>query len=123
MLSDCEIEGSRIGVLIPKYVTAPATKGNLTVIVTSTGAVQPTNEVDVSGELSGTIRKVLADYNDKVKVGQPLAGLDTDNLKATVESSRAKLAATKARTKEAEATVIEKNSIMSASALWKVLSH
>jgi HlyD family secretion protein len=42
-------------------VTAPATKGNLTVIVTSTGSEQPTNEVDVSGELSGTIRKVLAD--------------------------------------------------------------
>jgi len=91
-----------------QYVTAPVTKGNLTVIVTSTGSVQPTNVVDVSSELSGTIRKVLVDYNDKVKVGQSLAELDTDKLKATVESSRAKLAASKARIKVAEATVIEK---------------
>lgn len=91
-----------------RFVTAPATKGDLTVIVTSTGSVQPTNEVDVSSELSGTIRKVLVDYNAKVKVGQPLAELDTDKLKASAESARAKLAATKARITDAEATVIEK---------------
>lgn len=91
-----------------QYVTAPATKGNLTVIVTATGSVQPTNKVDVSSELSGTIRKVLADYNDNVKVGQRLAELDTDKLTASVESSRAKLAATKARIMDAEATVVEK---------------
>ena len=52
-----------------QYVTAHATKGNLTVIVTATGSVQPTNKVDVSSELSGTIRNVLADYNDNVKIG------------------------------------------------------
>lgn len=91
-----------------QYVTAPATKGSLTVIVTATGSVQPTNEVDVSSELSGTIRKVLADYNDNVKVGQQLAELDTDKLTASVESSRAKLTATKARIMDAEATVVEK---------------
>lgn len=91
-----------------RFITAPATKGDLTVIVTSTGSVQPTNEVDVSSELSGTIRSVLVDYNAKVKVGQPLAKLDTDKLQAAAESSRAKLVATKARIKDAEATVIEK---------------
>lgn len=91
-----------------RYVSEPATVKNLTVIVTATGTVQPTNKVDISSELSGTIRKVLVDYNSRVKVGQVLAELDTDKLKATVESSRAKLAASKARVKDAEATLVEK---------------
>jgi HlyD family secretion protein len=90
------------------YATDPATRGALTVIVTATGSVQPTNQVDVSSELSGIIRHVLVDYNSPVKVGQVLAQLDTDKLAATVDSSRAKLAAAKAKVGEAEATVAEK---------------
>lgn len=90
------------------YLTAPAARGDLSVLVTATGSVQPTNEVDVSSELSGTIRSVLVDYNSPVKAGQALAELDTDKLKATVESSRAKLAAARARVKDAEATLEEK---------------
>ena len=90
------------------FVTQPATRGNLTVLVTATGSVQPTNKVDVSSELSGVVRKVLVDYNSTVKVGDALAELDTDKLKATVESSRAKLLSAKAKVTEAEATLEEK---------------
>jgi len=90
------------------YVTEAATRGALTVVVTATGSIQPTNEVDVSSELSGIVRTVLVDYNSSVKVGQTLAELDTDKLQATVDSSRAKLAAAKAKLAEAEATVVEK---------------
>lgn len=91
-----------------RYFTEDATKGDLTVIVTATGSVQPINEVDVSSELSGTVRRVLVDYNSKVKAGEPLAELDTDKLKATVDSSRAKVAAAKARIADTEATRHEK---------------
>ena len=91
-----------------RYVTEPATRGNLTVIVTATGSVQPTNKVDVSSELSGTVRKVLVDYNSPVKAGQLLATLDTDKLVASLNSSRAKLAAAQAKAAEAEVTVGEK---------------
>jgi len=90
------------------YRTDPVTRGSLSVLVTATGSVQPTNQVDVSSELSGIVRKVLVDYNSPVKVGQVLAELDTDKLKATVESSRAKLNAAKAKVAETEATVAEK---------------
>ena len=90
-----------------QYITQPASRGDLTVMVTATGSVQPTNQVDISSELSGTIRKVLVDYNDKVKIGQVLAELDTDKLKALVASSRAKLAAANAKVKSAEATRAE----------------
>ena len=91
-----------------QYLTDPVTRGALTVIVTATGSVQPTNQVDVSSELSGIVRSVHVDYNSPVKIGQVLAELDTDKLKATVDSSRAKLAAAKAKVAEAEATVAEK---------------
>jgi HlyD family secretion protein len=91
-----------------RYVTESVAQGDLTVTVTATGTVQPTNEVEVSSELSGIIRNVLVDYNSKVNIGQILAELDTDKLKATVDSSQAKLTATKARVHEAEATVVEK---------------
>ncbi len=90
-----------------RYLTEPATRGDLTVTVTATGTVQPTNTVDVSSELSGVIRKVLVDYNDQVKVGQPLAELDTDKLKAEVDHARATLNAASAKVKEAQATVEE----------------
>jgi HlyD family secretion protein len=90
------------------YVTEPVVRGNLTVIVTATGSVQPTNHVDISSELSGTMRRVHVDYNSLVKVGQVLAELDTDKLVATVESSRARVAAAKAKVEEARATSIEK---------------
>ena len=70
--------------------------------------MQPTNQVDVSSELSGTVRSVFVDYNSPVKVGQVLAELDTDKLKATLSSSRARLASVKAKVLDAEATLVEK---------------
>ena len=91
-----------------RYILEPASRGDLTVLVTATGSVQPTNKVDVSSELSGTVRKVYVDFNSEVKIGQILADLDTDKLVATVESSRARLAATRAKVEEAEATRVEK---------------
>ena len=96
--------GSNSGI---NYVTEPVTRGDLTVTVNATGTVQPTNEVEVSSELSGIVRTVLVDYNSKVTIGQTLAELDTDKLKSTVDSSQAKLAAAKAKVSEAEATVVE----------------
>jgi len=95
-----------------RYITETVTRGDLTILVTATGSVQPTNTVDVSSELSGTIRKVLVDYNDRVKVGQVLAELDTDKLKASVESARARLLAARAKIKDAEATAMEKKLLL-----------
>jgi HlyD family secretion protein len=38
-----------------QYKTEPVRKGDLTVIVTATGTLKPTNSVDVGSELSGTV--------------------------------------------------------------------
>ncbi len=91
-----------------RYVSEAAVRGDLTVIVTATGSVQPTNQVDISSELSGTVRKVNVDFNSEVKIGQVLAELDTEKLVATVESSRARLTAAEAKVEEVEATRLEK---------------
>ncbi len=87
-----------------QFKTQETTKGNLVVTVTATGSLEPTNQVDVGSELSGIIRTVEVDYNDRVKVGQILAGLDTSKLEAQVLQSKAALASAKANVLQAEAT-------------------
>ncbi|MDD3576086.1 MAG: efflux RND transporter periplasmic adaptor subunit [Halothiobacillus sp.] len=94
----------------PQYVTQPVQRGDLTVEVTATGTLAPTNQVDVGIEVSGTIKEVLVDYNDKVKVGQPLALLDPTKLEAQLRQSTAALDAARARVQQAEATVQESKS-------------
>jgi HlyD family secretion protein len=90
-----------------QYQTAPITRGDLTVIVTATGTVQPVNQVDVGTEISGTIKTVEVDYNDRVRVGQVLARIDTDKLQAQVLQSESTLESAEARLIEAQATVAE----------------
>lgn len=93
-----------------QYTTDPARMSDISVIVTATGSVEPTNKVDVSSELSGIIRTVNVDYNSKVKKGDVLARLDTDTIEAQMESSRAKVTAAEAGVGEAEATLEDSKS-------------
>ncbi len=90
-----------------QYQTQKVQRGDLTVTVTATGTLEPTNQVDVGSELSGIIKTVEVDYNNRVKVGQILARLDTDKLKAKVLQSKAALESTRAKVLEAQATVKE----------------
>ena len=89
------------------YKTEEVKRGNLTVIVTATGTLKPTNSVDVGCELSGTVKSVEVDYNGTVKVGQVLAKLDTTKLEATLTQSRAALEAAQAKVLQTQATVAE----------------
>ncbi|MHC1727107.1 MAG: efflux RND transporter periplasmic adaptor subunit [Syntrophobacteraceae bacterium] len=95
------------------YKTQEAQRGDLTVIVTATGTLQATNEVDVSTELSGIIKTIEVDYNSKVKVGQVLAKLDTLKLEAQVTQSKAALESAKAKVLQTQATVRETRSKLS----------
>lgn len=85
------------------YQTQPAKRGDLSVIVTATGSLQPTDQVEISSELSGTVRKVNVTYNSPVKAGEVLAELDTNKLQTDVQSARAKLASAKANVIKANA--------------------
>ncbi len=90
-----------------RYLTEPAKRGALTEVVTATGTVEPTNQVEISSELSGTVKEVLVDYNDQVTEGQVLAVLDTDKLEADVAHARATLAMRNAQVQDADATLAE----------------
>ena len=89
------------------YQTEKVRHGDLVVTVSATGTLSPVNEVEVGIEVSGTIEKVYADYNDRVKVGQVLANLDTRRLEAQAEQSKSALEATRAKVLQAEATLKE----------------
>lgn len=91
----------------PQYLTEEAVRGNLTVTVSATGNLQPTNQVDVGSELSGTVESVLVDDNDRVQKGQLLARLDLSKLNDQVAKSEAALASADAQVDQMRATVEE----------------
>lgn len=93
----------------PVYNTQNLTRGDLSVIITATGNLAPTNQVTVGSELSGTVSEVYVDINDVVKKGQPIAQLDTAKLTQQTERNRAVLLASKAKVGQVEATLLENN--------------
>ena len=90
-----------------QYKTEQTRRGEFTVIVTATGTLQPTNTVSVGSELSGIMKSVEANYNDRVKVGQVLARLDTSKLEAQITQAKAALESAKAKVLQTQATVTE----------------
>jgi HlyD family secretion protein len=91
----------------PTYVTEIVKKGSLTLTVLANGTLQPTRAVNVGSELSGTVKRVLVDVNDRVKKGQILVELDTAKLSDQVLRSRAALAAALAQQALSTATLKE----------------
>ncbi len=90
-----------------EYTVTPATRGNLTVTVSATGKLAPTNQVTVGSQLSGLVTKVVADVNDRVVAGQPLALIDPEQLDDQIRQGNAQLAANQAQVNQAQATVSE----------------
>lgn len=90
-----------------RYATADVERGNLTVTVSATGKLAPTNQVTVGSELSGLVEEVSADVNDRVVKGQPIALLDTSRLDDSIAQSVAALNANIAQVAQAAATVAE----------------
>jgi HlyD family secretion protein len=89
------------------FKTEAVQKGPLTVTVSATGSLEPTNQVDVGSEQSGIVESVEVTYNDRVTVGQVLARLDPSRLEAQVTQSKASLESAKAQLLQAEAAVTE----------------
>lgn len=89
------------------YATETVRRGSLTVSVSATGNLAPTNQVDVGSELSGTVVQVFVDNNDRVTKGQVLARLDTSRLIDAVNQSRAQVQSAQASIAQAQATAQE----------------
>ncbi len=82
------------------FTTAQVKRTTLAVSVSATGTLAPRNQVDVGAEVSGRIDVLDVDFNDRVKKGQELARINTDQLKAQLQQARATLA-------QAEATLAQ----------------
>jgi HlyD family secretion protein len=72
--------------------TAVVERGNIDTIVTAAGTIDAKVKVDVGSQLSGQVAEVLADFNDPVSAGQPLARLHQEDLRARVRQAEADLA-------------------------------
>lgn len=91
----------------PQYVSEPVQQAPLTVTVSATGKLAPTNQVEVGSQLSGLVTQVVADVNDRVVKGQPLALIDPEQLDDAIRQGQAQVNANRAQVATAEATLSE----------------
>lgn len=80
----------------PQFRTALVDRGAVTATVSATGTVNPVVLVEVGSQLSGQIRALLADFNSRVKAGEPIARLDTDLIEARLRAAEAEIASAEA---------------------------
>lgn len=96
----------------PRYATEVVARGNLTLVVSANGTIQPTRSINIGSELSGTVLEVRVDVNDHVKKGQVMVVLDTAKLRDQTLRSKAALAASLARVDLTAATIREAQSTL-----------
>ncbi len=87
----------------PTYRTAEVKRGTIISTVSATGTVEPLVRVLVGSQVSGTVTRWYADFNQTVHEGFVLAELDQDRFKAQLEQRNAAVAVARARIEEAQA--------------------
>lgn len=75
---------------------------NLEVIVSSTGTLAAVETVEIGTQVSGTIDKLMVDYNDTVKKGDVLAVLDQSLFQVSIQNAKAGLLKAQAELKQAK---------------------
>lgn len=72
-----------------RYKTRAIERGDIVQTISANGTLTPVVLVNVGTQISGTVAKLYADYNDQVEVGQILAELDPALLRAQLQQSKA----------------------------------
>jgi len=80
----------------PEVATTTVTRGDIVQSITATGVLQAPTSVDVSSQISGQVKEVFADYNQKVKKGDVLARIDPATYESRLRQALASLESTKA---------------------------
>lgn len=91
----------------PKYKSVEVGRGDLIATVSATGAIEPLLKVVVGSQVSGTVTKWYADFNDRVTENMVLAELDRDRFQAALQQRTASVAVARARVEEAQAKLAE----------------
>jgi HlyD family secretion protein len=86
-----------------RFSTEVLSTGPVTQVVTANGKLNPVSLVNVGTQVSGTVRKLHADFNDRVKAGQILLELDPTTFRAQVEQSSGQVMSAEAALKLAQA--------------------
>ncbi|MDR1315669.1 MAG: efflux RND transporter periplasmic adaptor subunit [Spirochaetales bacterium] len=89
--------GGKTGSVVAGYETAGVGRGTIEETVSSSGKLQAVGTVNVLTQLTGTVERVLVDFNDEVRKGQPLVELNTEMLKISLREAEASLAKARAQ--------------------------
>ncbi|QAY78219.1 efflux RND transporter periplasmic adaptor subunit [Sphingosinicella sp. BN140058] len=103
------------------YATQKVRRDDLSITVSATGNLAPTNQVEVGSEQSGLVDQVYVDNNDRVTRGQPLARLDPSRLRDTLVQNQAALAASQAQVAQQQASAVQANANLARlEEVWRV---
>jgi HlyD family secretion protein len=86
-----------------RYKLATIEKGDVTQTVSANGTLNPVVLVSVGTQVSGTVRKLYVDFNDKVEKGQALLELDDALVSASERQSAANVVSAQATLELAQA--------------------
>jgi HlyD family secretion protein len=89
----------------PVYDFIIAKKSNVMQEVSVTGRVKAAESVDLAFQTGGKTEKIYAEVGDKVKTGDLLISLNSDDLKAQLRQAQANVSSAAARQKQYEAAV------------------
>lgn len=96
----------------PRYLTAAVERGAITTTVNATGIVNAVTTVQVGTQVSGTIQKLLVDFNSPVQEGQVIAQIDPALLATKVAQARANVANALAAVQITQATAANAKAAM-----------
>lgn len=96
-------QGSHEGVDETRYRLVKVVKGNVTQTVSANGTLNPVVLVNVGTQVSGTVKRLHVDFNDKVRKGQVLMELDAALFEAQVRQSEANVRSAEASLELAQA--------------------
>ncbi len=91
----------------PQYFTAKADQGDIHDVVEATGTINAVTTVQVGSQVSGTISKLYADFNSRVKQGQVVAQIDPSLFKGALVQAEANLANSRANLLAAQANLVK----------------
>lgn len=80
-----------------RYKMQPVDRGDIQRVISANGTLNPTIQVNVGTQVSGTVKVLHVDFNSQVKAGQVLAELDPSLLEAAAAQSRANLGSAQAQ--------------------------
>jgi len=89
------------------FKTEKVSRGEIKSVVTATGTVNAVTTVSVGSQVSGTIKRLMVDYNSPVKKGQLLAQIDPSTFQAQVDQAMANLWSAKANMEKAAVATLD----------------